>query len=90
MTKGTRYDASGYDEAQFEPGSRKRVLKNLRGIKSRREMDRLEAREQLRALSHLYRAYDRNYRFTAADACRLHKVWLGSVYEWAASIGMSI
>jgi cell filamentation protein len=45
-----KYDASGLPEAQFEPGSRGRVLKNLRGITSKREMDEAEAREQLRAL----------------------------------------
>jgi cell filamentation protein len=45
-----RYDASGLVEAQFEPGSRRRVLKNLLGIKRKREMDRLEGLEQLRAL----------------------------------------
>ena len=37
-----RYDISGLVEAQFEPGSRRRVLKNLLGVKSKREMDRLE------------------------------------------------
>ena len=45
-----RYDISGLVEAQFEPGSRHRVLKNLLGIKRKREMDRLEGLEQLRAL----------------------------------------
>ena len=39
MTRTDRYDASGLIEAQFEPGSRGRVLKNLLGIKRKREMD---------------------------------------------------
>jgi cell filamentation protein len=44
MVKKTgRYDTSGLTEAQSEPGSRGRVLKNLLGIKSKREMDRIEA-----------------------------------------------
>jgi hypothetical protein len=42
-----RYDASGLVEAQFEPGSRRRVLKNLLGIKRKHEMDRMEGLEQL-------------------------------------------
>lgn len=37
-----RYDVSELAEAQFEPGSRHRVLKNLLGIKRKRVMDRLE------------------------------------------------
>jgi cell filamentation protein len=40
-----RYDVSGLVEAQFEPGSRRRVLKNLLGIRRKREMDRLEGVE---------------------------------------------
>jgi cell filamentation protein len=47
VKKGDRYDASDLEEAQFEPGSRGRVLKNLLGIKSQREMDWVEQREQL-------------------------------------------
>jgi hypothetical protein len=38
MKKGGHYDASGLIEAQFEPGSHGRVLKDLLGIKSKREM----------------------------------------------------
>jgi len=41
MTKPCRYDTSGLVEAQFEPGSRGRVLSNLLGIKSKRKMDRV-------------------------------------------------
>lgn len=79
----SKYDTSGLIEAQFEPGSRGRVLKNLLSIKSKREMDRVEAREQLRALEELSNLYDADHRFIAADICRMHKIWLGTVYEWA-------
>src|SRR4030066_2385766 len=78
-----RYDVSELLEAQFEPGSRRRVLKNLLGIKQKREMDRVEAREQLRVLHELIRTYGKNHRFTAGDLCRIHKVWLGNIYPWA-------
>ncbi len=84
MVKKTgRYDTSGLTEAQSEPGSRGRVLKNLLGTKSKREMDRTEAQGQLRALEELSRVYDRNRRFTAADVCKIHNIWLGKIYEWA-------
>jgi cell filamentation protein len=78
-----RYDTSALEEAQFEPGSRGRVLKNLLGIKSKREMDRVEAREQLRALDELVEMYGPSYHFTAADICKIHRIWLGPIYPWA-------
>lgn len=83
MKKTNRYDTSAITEAQFEQGSRKSVLKNLLGIRSKREMDRIEAREQVHALQELSGAYAISHRFTAADMCRIHKVWLGGIYEWA-------
>jgi cell filamentation protein len=78
-----RYDVSGLVEAQFEPRSRRRVLRNLLGIKSKREMDRKEAQEQLRALHELIKIYEKNHRFTAADICRIHRIWLKNIYPWA-------
>ncbi len=43
MKKSGRYDTAAFPEAQFEQGSRGRVLKNLLGIKRKREMDKAEA-----------------------------------------------
>ena len=85
MKKGGHYDASSLIEAQFEPGSHGRVLKNLLGIKSKREMDQIEAQEQLRTLEELVRIYDQTHRITAADVRRIHKIWLGSIYAWAGN-----
>ena len=83
MKKGNRYDVSGLEEARFERGSRGQVLKNLLGIKNKREMDVVEQREQNRALEKLSRIYDRSHRFTAGDVCKIHKVWLSPIYPWA-------
>jgi len=83
VKKAGRYDASGLIEAQFEPGSRGRVLRNLLGIKGKREMDQVEAREQLRALEELIGTYDQDHRFSADDTCRIHRIWLGPIYVWA-------
>lgn len=83
MKKEGRYNISGLIEAQFETGSRGRVLKNKFGIKSKREMDKIEAREQIRALEELSGIYNRDHRFTASDVCRIHKIWLAPIYEWA-------
>jgi cell filamentation protein len=81
-----RYDISHLVEAQFEPGSHERVLKNLLGIKRKREMDRFEAREHLRTMEQLIRVYDKNHRFNAADICRIHRIWLGNIYAWGVII----
>ena len=83
MKKSGRYDISALIEVQFEPGSRGRVLKNKLGIKSKRLMDKVEREEQLRAIEKLSGIYDTNHRFTVANVCNIHKIWLENVYEWA-------
>jgi len=83
MAEKGKYDTSGLIEAQFEPGSRRRVLINLLGITSKREMDQVEAQEHLRALDELVDLYDKNHRLTASDAQKMHLLWLGNIYEWA-------
>ena len=83
MKKSTRYYTSGLIEAQFEPDSHGRVLKNKLGIKSKRAMDKIEREKQLQAIESLSEIYDPNHRFTAADICNIHKIWLGKIYEWA-------
>lgn len=81
--KTGRYDASKLVEGQFEPGSRSKVLKNLLGIKRKREMDLAEAEALKRATDTLVRSYDIHHRFTAEDICRVHRTWLGQIYPWA-------
>lgn len=83
MKKSKRYDTSHLIEDQPEPGSRGRVLKNKLGIKSKREMDRREKAEQMRTIEELTTIFAVDHRFTAPDICRIHKVWLGDIYEWA-------
>ena len=83
MKKGGRYDASKWVEAQFEPGSGGRVLKNLLGIKRKREMDQIEGRELRRASEENIRIYHQDHRFTETDIRRMHQIWLGPIYAWA-------
>ena len=83
MQRRDRYDTGGLEETEFEPGSRKRVLKNFLGITSKREMDRIEGQAQVDALEKLVALYDASHRFTETDICRIHKIWLGSIYPWA-------
>ena len=80
-----RYDVSGLPEAQFEPGSRGRVLRNSLCIYRKREMDSVEAEQLAKATDWAIRHYDSDHRFSAEDVCRLHRQWLGTVYPWAGS-----
>lgn len=80
-----RYDVSGLPEAQFEPGSRGRVLRNLLCIYRKREMDSVEAEQLAKATDWAIRHYDADHRFSADDVCLLHRQWLGTVYPWAGS-----
>ncbi len=81
----SRYDTSGLIEGQIEPGSGGRVLKNLLGIKRKREIGQVETTELLRAQDELVDIYGKDHRFTADDIRRMHAIWLGNVYEWAGS-----
>lgn len=83
MKKRDRYDTSGLIENQYQPGSQGRVLKNLRGISKKREMDLIEAEEYYRALEEVTRIYDKDHRFLSEDVRRIHQIWLGNIYKWA-------
>jgi cell filamentation protein len=79
-----RYDATG-PEAEFEPGSRGRVLRNLIGVRSAREMARAESVALLinKATQRLIDQTRADQRFTATDICRMHRLWLEGIYSWA-------
>ena len=77
-----RYDASG-PETEYERGSRGRVLRNRLGIKSVREMERKESEALLAAAEQFVDETLLDQRFTPDDIRRMHRVWLGEVYEWA-------
>ena len=77
-----RYKAQGV-EAEFEPGSRGRVLRNLASIRSVREMGRRESEALLAATERLIDETAVEQRFTAEDICNMHRLWLGEIYPWA-------
>ncbi len=78
----TRYDATGL-QAEFEPRSRNRVLRNRLGITRVGDMKLAESQALLFAQQQAVEFYSDDYRFTAEDMCRLHRLWLGPVYAWA-------
>lgn len=77
-----RYDAAGM-ESEFQPGSRGRVLRNHLGITRVREMEAAESQALTVAQRAALKTYGPSHRFTPADVCRLHRMWLGSIYPWA-------
>jgi len=77
-----KYQAAG-PQAEFEPGSRGRVLRNLLGITRVRDMKLAESQALLLAQRHAVESYSEDHRFTAADICNLHRDWLGPIYVWA-------
>jgi cell filamentation protein len=83
MKKSGRYDTTGLTEAQFELGSRGRVLKNFLGIKLKRDMDEAESMALKIALDKLLSTYSKKHRFKEADIRKMHKAWLGGIYGWA-------
>jgi len=78
----SRYDVFG-PQGEFEPGSNGKVLKNLLGIQSVQEMDNVEALALEKAMLDFFVRFDENHRFSVADICLFHKIWLGDIYEWA-------
>jgi len=80
---GQKYDVTGLPEAQYEPGSRRLVLKNMLDIKKKPEMDQLEAVALKQTEDALFRKYGAQHCFTAKDICYAHELWLGKIYSWA-------
>jgi cell filamentation protein len=83
MTKITRYTTADGPEAEYEPGSRGRVLRNLCGLTSKRRIDVAEYEALVAMQENSLRNIDSETRFTAALLCSLHKEWLGRLYVWA-------
>lgn len=77
-----KYAATG-PEAEFEPGSRGRVLRNALGIIRVRDMNVVEAQTLQSAMDGFVRQFDENHRFTAEDIRDMHRAWMGGIYEWA-------
>src|SRR5690242_15515904 len=70
-------------EEDFEPKSNNQVLKNYLTIKSKEDMEILEAQELKRAELELLKIFDDIHVFTANDICNIHELWLGDIYSFA-------
>ncbi len=83
MKKSKRYDTSHLVEDQPEPGSRGRLLKNRSATRTTRLTDRQQNADIIRAIVQLTNTFGIDHRFTASDICKIHKLWLQDIYEWA-------
>jgi cell filamentation protein len=78
----SRYRDTGI-EGEWQPGSGKRVLRNVRNIRLKTEMDRAEADALEAAEQHYLEIITDETVFTAKLICQMHKDWFGGIYEWA-------
>lgn len=85
MTPADRYDTSGLPENQYEPGSNGTVLKNLLGIRSKKELERVEEVRFELLMEEAAARFDSDHSFTTQDILWLHKFWLGEVFTWAGA-----
>jgi cell filamentation protein len=72
------YAATG-PQAEFEPGSRHGVLRNLLGITRVRDMNEAESQALVLAQEETLDRFGPEHRFTADDVCALHRLWLGPI-----------
>ncbi len=82
MRSGKYQPATGV-EAEAEPGSRGRVLRNRLGITRKSVMDQEEFQRLLEAQASALTVVTSETRFDAGLLCRLHRNWLGGIYDWA-------
>ena len=79
-----KYMADSLDE--FEPGSNRKVLKNLLHISNVHEIEDLELVCYMRTESKLVKSYSSDHIFTFLDIQHIPKLFLGTLYSWAGSI----
>lgn len=78
----SRYRAGGV-QSEVEPGSRGRVLRNLLGIRSVREIEKAESVALLAVQERLVEQFSADHRFSANDVRDIHREWLQDIYLWA-------
>src|SRR6266542_4347551 len=83
MRPSRKYLIASGVEAETQPGSRGRVLRNLLDIKRKRDMDRVEYDALIRAQETYLHRVTPGTRFTVRLLCSMHRDWLGGIYAWA-------
>ena len=78
----SRYRDPGV-EGEWQPDSRKKVLRNLQNIRLKTLMDRAEADALEEAEDRYFDIITDETVFTAELICQMHRDWLSGIYEWA-------
>jgi len=81
--RGLRYVTPTGPEADFQPGSRGRVMRNRLGITTKTAMDRVEYESLIHAQESYVQRVGQETRFTVAILRDMHRTWLGGLYSWA-------
>jgi cell filamentation protein len=76
-----KYLAEGVED--FQPGSRKKVLRNRLGITHVRDIEDAKLAAYLKAEEALIRKHTADHRFTVEDINGIHRLFLGEIYDWA-------
>lgn len=79
---GNRYQASG-PQAEWQPGSGERVLRNQIGITDPALIDEIELQLLLQLYQHVLGEGFPARRLDVADLKEWHRLWLGNLYDWA-------
>lgn len=82
-TVSTKYVADALDE--FQPGSSRKVLKNLLGITSVREMQKEESKAYREAERIIISTFRMDQRLRISDVHSIHRDFLGKIYAWAGT-----
>lgn len=78
-----KYSTLGLPEAEYEPGSRGRVLANKLGIVRVRDIRQAESEALLSLTESLVLELTDSQRFSVDDLRSFHRRWLQDIYPWA-------
>jgi cell filamentation protein len=81
---GLKYHSSGVDE--FQPGSGRRVLKNLLEITSVHEINKIEFAGYIAAERKVMSAFTKDQCLIVNDIHQINKWFLGHIYAWAGTL----
>ncbi len=78
-----RYTAPSGIQSEYEPGSNETVLRNRAGIIDSLTMDQAEFDALLKVQTQYLDLLNEESRITAKLIRKMHKDWLGDIYDWA-------
>lgn len=83
LKPSTKYHTDARSEC--EPGSRGRILNNLKHITKVRELEEAELAAYMNAEGTLVKTVSASHRFSLSDLDEIHRLFLGGICAWAGS-----